>query len=183
MPRVLNSPLIRQQTPHLAWFPSHSVHTNLANYANSPSCKSLPSVSNSSNASNGPEIQAVRYSYSGHRPTMVRCSMVVENSFGQVQVQTPASPLTAAVLSQIIIYQPYWFIPYDSVSTQRLIQRRTTNILLRLVRQYCITENIQRRKTVTIGHLLPCFPFSCSASLHSPVFTRLYLYFHVVFKL
>jgi hypothetical protein len=45
MPRVLNSPLIRQQAPYLAWFPSHSVHINLANYANSPSYKSFPSAS------------------------------------------------------------------------------------------------------------------------------------------
>ena len=74
--------------------------------------------------------------------------------------------------SSVPVYrlQPYWFIPYDSVSTQRLIQRRTTNIKLRLVLQFCTTEIIQRRKTVTTGHLLPYFPFSCSSSLHSPVF-------------
>jgi hypothetical protein len=65
--------------------------------------------------------------------------------------------------------QLYWFIPYDSVSTQRIIQRRTTNILLRLVQQYCTTEIIQRRKTVTAGYLFPCFPFSCSGIPHSPV--------------
>ena len=38
------------------------------------------------------------------------------------------------------------------------------------LRQYCTTEIIQRRKTVTTGHLLSSFSFSCSGSLHSPVF-------------